>query len=411
MRIEAMNFSASSKKVSHMWFKRKQQKQPSPHDKVLAGFRGQGERVKVQQPFDIYLFFTTLCLVLIGVMMIFSSSAIIAEQKYDDTYYFLKKELIYLSLGLVVLFVTKNIPYTFYKTVIYPLFGFAVFLIMLCYIPGMSHTAGGASRWLRIGGFTMQPSEWGKVIVIILVAYLIAKKDDTIKSFIKGYVPILGLAGFYALLILAQKDLGSAFVLGAVVFIMLFVAGTRTIYLVGTALAAMPALYFMIFSVDFRKRRILAFLEPWKYKLNYGYQIIQSYVAFKSGGLAGVGLGESKQKLFYLPEAHTDFIFSVLGEEFGMIGVVVVATLFLIFVYRGIRIAQKTEDQFGMFLALGLTSLIGLQAFINFGVVMGILPTKGLALPFISYGGSSLIISFAAVGILLNISKQTGEEM
>lgn len=393
-----------------MFFK-KQPKTVSPHEKVLVGFRGGDQRIRVQQPFDIYLFFTTLILVLIGVMMIFSSSAIIAEQKYDDTYYFLKKELIYLVLGLVILFITKSIPYSTYKRFVYPMFGVAIFMILLCYIPGLSHTAGGASRWLKIGGFQMQPSEWGKVAVIILVAHLIAKKQENIKSLTKGYLPIMGLAGFYALLILAQKDLGSAFVLCSVVFVMMFVAGTRSIYLVASILAVLPGLYFMIFAVDFRKRRILAFLEPWKYKLDYGYQIIQSYVAFKSGGLTGVGLGESKQKLFYLPEAHTDFIFSVLGEEFGMVGVAVVATLFLFFVYRGIRIARKTEDEFGMFLALGLTTLIGLQAFINFGVVMGILPTKGLALPFISYGGSSLIISFAAVGILLNISKETGEEV
>ena len=257
----------------------------------------------------------------------------------------------------------------------------------------------------------MQPSEWCKIAVILATAHLIAKKGDRIQMFLKGFVPVIFVAGIFLVLILAQKDLGSAFVLGTVVFLMLFVAGTKMRYLLGSILAATPVLYFLIFSVSFRKRRILAFLDPWKYKQDYGFQIIQSFVAFKSGGLSGVGLGESKQKLFYLPEAHTDFIFSVLGEEFGMIGVTVVALLFLFFIYRGVMIAKKTNDVFGMFLALGLTSLIGLQAFINFGVVMGILPTKGLALPFISYGGSSLVISMAAVGILLNISQHTGEEL
>lgn len=369
------------------------------------------EHVEVQKPFDIYLFFTTLMLILIGTMMIFSSSAILAKERYGDTYYFLKREIIYLIIGLVALFFTKNIPYRWYRTWIYPLLGATAVLMLLCFIPPFAHKAGGASRWIRFGGLTMQPSEWCKIVVILFTAHLIAKKGDRIKLFFKGFVPIILVSGLFLLLILAQKDLGSAFVLGSVIFLMLFVAGTKFKYLLGSVIAAAPVLYFLIFSVSFRKRRIMAFLDPWKYKQDYGFQIIQSFVAFKSGGLTGVGLGESKQKLFYLPEAHTDFIFSVLGEEFGMIGVTVVALLFLFFIYRGVMIAKKTTDVFGMFVALGITCLIGLQAFINFGVVMGVLPTKGLALPFISYGGSSLVVSMAAVGILLNISQQTGEEL
>lgn len=389
----------------------KQKKMKLASKKIISSRKTGRSKVKVQQPFDVYLFFTTLLLILIGIMMIFSSSAILAKERYGDTYYFLKKEIFYFVLGLVILFTTKNISYRLYAKFVYPIFFGAIGLMALCYIPGISHSAGGASRWIKIGGVTMQPSEWVKIAAIVLVAYLISKKRETIKEFTKGFLPIVGLSGVLIAMILGQKDLGSAFVLGTVVFIMLFVAGTKTRYLVGSIVAATPVLYFLIFSVSFRKRRILAFLDPWKYKLDYGFQIIQSYVAFKSGGLTGVGLGESKQKLFYLPEAHTDFIFSVLGEEFGMVGVTTVALLFLFFVYRGVKIAQKTKDLFGLFLALGLTSLIGLQAFINFGVVMGILPTKGLALPFISYGGSSLVASMAAVGILLNISTQTGEEM
>lgn len=378
--------------------------------KVFPLFKKNSASVTVQKPFDVYLFFTTLLLVLIGIMMIFSSSAILAKEKYDDTYYFLKKELIYFFLGLIGLFVTKNISYKLYSKLVYPLL-FGTFWIMLCcFIPYFSHSAGGASRWIQIGGFNMQPSELAKITVIIFVAYLASKKGNTIRDFTKGYLPVVGISGIFVLMILAQRDLGSAFVLGVVIFMMLFVAETRVSHLVASVILALPALYFLIFSVSFRKQRILAFLDPWKYQLDHGFQIIQSFVAFQSGGFGGLGLGESKQKLFYLPEAHTDFIFSVLGEEFGMIGVCTVAFLFIFFVYRGIRIAMKTQEPFGMFLALGLTGLIGLQAFINFGVVMGILPTKGLALPFISYGGSSLVISLLAVGILLNISTHTGEE-
>ncbi|MBF0105266.1 MAG: putative lipid II flippase FtsW [Deltaproteobacteria bacterium] len=381
------------------------------HNKIFPVSRESSARVTVQQPFDIYLFFTVLLLVLVGIMMIFSSSAVLAKEMYGDTYYFLKKEIMFFVMGLVCLFITKKISYRIYARFAFVTFIAALLLMLLCFIPGLSHTAGGASRWVRIGGLTMQPSEFAKMAAIILIAYLIAKKGEKIKDFKKGYCPVVFVAGIFMGLILLQKDLGSAFVLGAVVFIMLFVSGTRLRFIFGSILLAVPVLFFLIFSVSFRMRRILAFLDPWKYKLDSGFQIIQSYVAFKSGGLTGVGLGESKQKLFYLPEAHTDFIFSVFGEEFGMMGVTIVALLFLFFVYRGIKIAMKTKEIFGMFLALGITSLIGLQAFINFGVVMGILPTKGLALPFISYGGSSLVISLTAVGILLNISKHTGEEI
>lgn len=366
-------------------------------------------RGQLQRPFDIYLFFTTLLLVLVGIMMIFSSSAILAKERYGDTYFFLKKELIFLGLGFVCLFVTKSIPYKKYAEWIYPILGATILLMLLSFIPGLSHSAKGATRWIKIGSFSLQPSELTKIVVVMFSAYIIAKKGERIRNFFKGFLPVIGIAGVFILLILAQKDLGSAFVLGSVVFILLSVSGTRLKYLVGSVLAALPMLYFLIFAVAFRKKRMLAFLDPWKYKLDTGFQIIQSFVAFKSGGLTGVGLGESKQKLFYLPEAHTDFIFSVVGEEFGMLGVIFVITLFLLLVYRGLTIAFTTQDSFGKYLALGITCLLGMEAFINFAVVMGLLPTKGLALPFISYGGTSLIASLTAVGILLNISSQETE--
>lgn len=359
--------------------------------------------------FDVYLFFTTLLLVLVGIMMIFSSSAVLAKENFGDTYFFLKKELVFLVIGFVCLFVTKAIPYRKYRDWIYPILGGTLLLMLLSFIPGLSHSAKGATRWIKLGGFSLQPSEVAKLAVVMFSAYLISKKGMRIRHFFKGYLPVLGLAGFYILLILAQKDLGSAFVLGSVVFMLLAASETRAVYLVGTVLASLPALYFLIFSVSFRRKRMLAFLDPWKYKLDTGFQIIQSFVAFKSGGLTGVGLGESKQKLFYLPEAHTDFIFSVLGEEFGMLGVVFVVSLFLMLVIRGLVIAHNAADSFGRFLALGITCLLGLEAFINFAVVMGLLPTKGLALPFISYGGTSLIASLTAVGILLNVSSQEAE--
>lgn len=367
--------------------------------------------IKIQKPFDVYIFFTTLLLILVGLIMIFSSSAILAQETYGNSYYFLKKEIIFIIVGMILLLTTKTISYKFYGKVIYLILGATLFLMLLTFIPGLSHSAKGATRWISLAGFTFQPSELTKLTVVIFAAYMISKKQEKITSFAYGLLPLLLIVGLFVGLILLQRDLGSVFVLSAVLFIMLFVAGSRIIHLALLVLASLPGIYFLIFSVQFRRQRILAFLDPWKYQQDFAYQIIQSFTAFNSGGLTGVGLGESKQKLFYLPEAHTDFIFSILGEEFGMIGVVAVAGLFLFLVARGLKIALKTKDSFGMYLALGITCLLGLEAFINFGVVMGILPTKGLALPFISYGGTSLLVSMIAVGILLNVSTHTGEEI
>lgn len=380
-------------------------------DKLVSFRRPAEDAVSVEHPFDVYLFFTTLILTLIGILMTFSSSAILAQEKYGDTYFFLKRELFYCGLGLIGLFIVRKIPYRLYAKIIYPILGVVFLLMIMCLIPPFGYTAGGASRWLRFGAFTFQPSEIAKIAIVMFVAYMASKKGDNIRLFFKGFLPTILIAGAFLLLILAQKDLGSAFVVSVVMFIMLFVSGTHPAFLGGSIALACPGLYFLIVSESFRMRRILAFLNPWKYQSDHGFQIIQSFVALTSGGFWGVGLGESKQKLFYLPEAHTDFIFAVLGEEFGMLGVLVVIALFLLLIFRGLKIAHKTENPFGMFLALGITCLIGLQAFINFGVVMGMLPTKGLVLPFISYGGSSLVISLSSVGILLNISTQTGEDM
>lgn len=367
--------------------------------------------IKVQKPFDVYIFFTTLLLILVGVIMIFSSSAILAEETYGNSYHFLKKEIVFIVIGMTMLLIAKSVSYKIYAKWIYFILAGTLFLMILTFIPGLSHTAKGAARWIHLAGFTFQPSELAKLTVVIFAAYMISKKEEKIESFFSGILPLVLIAGVFLTLILAQRDLGSTFVLGAVLFIMLFVAGCKLRHLLVMMIASTPAVYYLIFSVEFRRQRILAFLDPWKHQQDFGYQIIQSFLAFNSGGMTGVGLGESKQKLFYLPEAHTDFIFSVLGEEFGMIGVIIVASLYLFLVSRGLKIALKTKDSFGMLLALGVTCLIGLEAFINFGVVMGILPTKGLALPFISYGGSSLIISLTAIGILLNVSTHTGEDI
>lgn len=363
-----------------------------------------------QQPFDIYLLFVTLFLVFLGLVMVFSSSAVLAQERYQDSYFFLKKEALFVALGLVAMFVVKRIPYRLYWKTTYGFLFVGLGLLLLVLLIGSGGGSEGVRRWIRFGSFSFQPSELVKLAVVIFVAYALAKKGDKIRSFSKGFLPIIGISGVYIALILAQKDLGSALTLGVIIFLMLFIAGTRIVYLLGAFLAAVPVLYYFIFSVDFRRQRILAFLDPWKYKLSAGFQIIQSFVAFQSGGTTGVGLGQGKQKLFYLPEAHTDFIFSVIGEELGLLGVLFVIALFTLFIFRGLLITLRTRDLFGMYLAFGITCLIGVQAFVNIGVVMGLLPTKGLPLPFVSYGGSSLVMSLIAVGILLNISTDVGEE-
>lgn len=367
----------------------------------------QKKKEKAHKPFDVYLLFVTLFLVFIGIVMVYSSSAVFARENYNDGYYFLKRELFYVGVGLVLMFVAKMVPYRLYWKVIYPLLASMLILLLVVLAIGHGGTSEGVHRWIRIGSFSLQPSEFAKLSVILFVAYALAKKGEKIKSFLSGYFPVMIISGVYILLILAQRDLGGAVILGIIVMLMLFIAGTRVTYILGTLVLASPVLYYLLFAVAFRRQRILAFLDPWKHRLDYGFQIIQSFIAFKSGGLTGVGLGEGKQKLFYLPEAHTDFIFSVLGEEMGLLGVLLVITLFTLFIFRGLMVTLRTKDLFGLYLAFGITCLIGAQAFMNMGVVMGVLPTKGLALPFISYGGSHLLVSMIGVGILLNISSDT----
>lgn len=373
------------------------------HRKVLA------TEVRRHQPFDVYLLFVVLLLVLLGTVMVFSSSAISARERFQDSYYFLKRELIYVSAGLFLMFLVKKIPYRVWWRAVYPLLGLAFVLMLSTHVFG-GGPVNGAARWIRVGGFSFQPAELTKLAIVIFMAYVLAKKQERIRDFVKGFVPVISVAGVFILLTLAQRDLGGAVIIAAIVAMMLFVAGTRITFLAGIVLLSLPVLYQAVFSVEFRRRRILAFLDPWRYQLDSGFQIIQSFVAFQSGGLTGVGLGEGKQKLFYLPEAHTDFIFSVIGEELGLLGVLAVVTLFTFFVFRGFMITLRSRDLFGLYLSFGITALIGLQAFVNMAVVMGLFPTKGLVLPFLSYGGTALLVDLVAVGILLNISTDTEGE-
>ena len=356
----------------------------------------------------INLFTVSVILICIGVVMIYSSSSIYAVEKYKDGFFFLKRHLTFLGIGLVLTLFFMSIDYRRLKQYSRPLLILALILLVLVLIPGVGREVSGARRWFRFKFLSFQPSELAGLAVIIYIADFISRKGNLIKTFFKGFLPPMAILGLCACLIIVQPDLGSVIALGVVVLVMLFVAGVRPVYVLSLILSSLPVLYFLIFHVSYRKARILAFLNPWLDPKGTGFQIIQSQIALGSGGIFGVGLGHSKQKLFYLPAAHTDFIFSIIGEELGLLGTIGVIVLFIIFIQQGIKIVKNAPDKFGYFLALGLLVMIAFRAAINIGVSCGVLPTKGLPLPFISYGGSSFIFDMISVGILVNIAR-TGE--
>ncbi len=352
------------------------------------------------------LFIVTFILVGFGLVAIYSTSAIFAQQRFGDSLFFLKRQLLWVSLGLVAMLVAWGVKYELIKALSKPLLFLTIALLVLVLFPHFGREAGGARRWLRIGAVGFQPSELGKLALILYLADYLSRKQNKIKSFSRGFFPPLLVLGGMTGLILIQPDLGTVVLLGMVALILLFVAGIRIIYLGGLVLSSLPALYFLVAGVGYRQRRILAFLHPWQHASGAGYQIIQSFLALGSGGIRGVGLGESRQKLFYLPASYTDFIFSIVGEELGFIGTVSLVALFLVFLWTGIRVAYQSPDLFGYLLGIGITVAISLQAIINIGVATGSLPTKGISLPFISFGGSSLLFNMMGVGLLLNIARR-----
>lgn len=355
--------------------------------------------------FDFFLLIVLILLVAIGVTMVYSSSALLATERFGDSYFFLKKEVLFVVLGFGLLAVTVRIPYRLYKKFVYPILGFSAFVLILTFIPGFRAEASGAARWIRLGSFTIQPSEFAKLAVVLFLSYSLAKKAPKIKTFTVGFLPNAVIIGVMVLLVMGGRDFGSAMLIAMVSFILLFVAGVRLSYLSALVLASLPAIYLAVASVEYRRKRILAFLDPWADRYGSGFQMIQSFVAFSQGGIWGQGLGEGRQKQFYLPEAHTDFIASVLGEELGLFGVLAVVILFVLFAYRGFKIAYQAPDAFGRYLAFGVSLMITMQVILNFLVVMGLFPTKGMVLPFVSYGGSATLTMMAATGILLNISS------
>jgi cell division protein FtsW len=341
-----------------------------------------------------------------GVVMVYSASSVMAVKKFHDGFYFLKRQSLYALLGFSAMTCAMLIDYEKWRKYAVPLLFGCMILLVLVFVPGIGGAAKGASRWIRLPGFNLQPSELAKVALILYMAYSIDKKQEKVRFFSTGFLPYMVLLAVLLGLLLKQRDMGAAMTMVSVAILMLFAAGTRPRYILGMVVLALPFVCYLVMTESYRLRRIKAFLDPWQDPTDSGFQIIQSWLAFGNGGVIGQGLGEGKQKLFYLPEAHTDFILSVVGEELGLIGVLVIAAMFFLLVQRGIRVALYAKDDFGRFLAFGIVVLLGIEAFVNMGVVTGLLPTKGLALPFISYGGSSLIVSLFAVGVLLNVSSR-----
>ena len=350
---------------------------------------------------------TVLALLGFGMVMVFSSGAVFAAKKYGDSTYFLKRELVYALLGLGAMGVAVRTDYAVYRRWAYPLLFASI--VCLAVVLKVGSRAGGAIRWFRLGPLSFQPSEMAKFALCVYLASLLARKAEKVKVFSIGFLPPLLVTGLYMGLLLKQPDLGTAVIFGAVALGLLFVAGTRTSYLILAVLVAAPAGWKFIVSTPFRMRRMLAFLDPWAFRRDVGYQITESLISVGSGGVTGLGLGDGRQKLFFLPEAHTDFILSIIGEELGLIGVTCVAAAFALLVWRGLRAAFRARDLFGCYLAFAITTIFGLQALINIGVVLGSLPTKGLPLPFISYGGTSLVVSLFMAGVLANISARNPE--
>jgi cell division protein FtsW len=346
----------------------------------------------------------TLLLMAFGLLMVFSASAMMSENRFGSPYLFVQKQLLWDFLGVVALLVCTRIDYHRWQKWSYPLLAAAAVTLLLVLFVGP--VVKGARRWIHLGIFTFQPSELAKLALILWLANYLDRRRSQLNDFKRGFLPpLLIMAGILGL-ILKEPDLGTPMMLGGVSFMMLFIAGARWQHMAATVIATLPALYYELFHVGYRQRRLMAFTNPWADAKGTGYQLTQSLMAFGSGGLLGKGLGASDLKQIALPDPHTDFIFPVIGEELGFIGAFALILLFIFWGARGWTAAQKAPDLFGQLLAAGITSWVLLQAIINMGVSCGLLPTKGLPLRFVSFGGSSLVITMMAVGMLLNISAQ-----
>lgn len=368
-------------------------------------FLSQPNEIVKKPSYDVQLLLAVLFLVGIGMVMVYSASGALAMQKFHTDYYFLKRQSTFALLGILVLIICSHVPYRLYRVLAYPFLFFSLILLAAVHLPDLGTEAGGSKRWLDLGFVVFQPSELARLALVVYLAYSLEKKQELIDRFSIGFLPHVAVLFIFSVLLWTQPDFGSVVIFGALTWIMMFVGGVRFRHL-ATALIPICTLgFWLMLSAAYRQGRWKALFDPWKYETGIGYQTVHSLMAFGTGGFFGVGLGKGYQKLFYLPEPHTDFIFSVIGEELGIVGVMIIIALYAVILNRGITIANNANDIFGSFVALGITAAMGLQISINMGVTLGILPTKGLTLPFLSYGGTSLLMNMAAIGILMNIAS------
>lgn len=347
-----------------------------------------------------------VALLILGLVMTYSSSAIFADFQYHDSLFFFKRQLLYLVCGIVALMVGYKFDVLLYQKWVYYIFGITLVLLVLVLVPGISSSAGGASRWIGIGPFKLQAGEIFKFALVVFLATKIAQKGTEMKNFRTGILPNVALPGVGLILLMLEPDFGTTSLSSAIVFIMLFIGGARMTYLFGAVALVIPVGVYLITSSQYRLQRVLAFLDPWSHRQDIGYQVVESLITLGSGGIFGVGLGASKGKLFFLPAAHTDFILSVIGEELGFLGITFVAASFIVIGICGFRTAVLQKTPYETYLACGMTSILLLQAIINMFVVLGLVPTKGITLPFISYGGSSLLVSCLMAGILMQLASK-----
>ena len=358
---------------------------------------------------DQTLFLATLLLVCLSVVMVYSASAVIAMERYQQPYLFLTKQLMWATLGLAFLWIVMRVDYRMYRE---PVFIWTCLgVVAVCLVAVMfSPPVNNARRWFSVGGLGIQPSELAKLAAIFFIADMLERRMHRINELGYGLVPIGIVVGGMVGLVLIEPDFGTAMTLALIAAVMVFAAGLNYTYVFGTLLLGVPLIAMVAMSADYRRRRLLSFLNPWEDPLGDGFQIIQSLIAVGTGGVTGKGLMNGVQKLFYLPEPHTDFIFSVISEELGLIGATLVVVCFCIITWRGLRVALRAPDSFGAFLALGLTTMVAVQAFMNMSVVLSLMPTKGIPLPLVSSGGSSLLINLVGMGILLNVSQHASTE-
>jgi cell division protein FtsW len=354
-----------------------------------------------------WLFGAAVALLSVGVVMVYSASAIVATDRFHDPYFFLKRQLFWAALGAACLWAALRVDYRWLERLALPLLVVAGVLLVLVLVPPLGQSINGTRRWLRLGAVSFQPVELAKLALVVYLAAFMARRSEVpAGDVVRGLLPPIGVAGALAALVLVQPDLGNCLTLIVLTFALLYLAGMPHRYLGWAMAGALPLVVAAVWIAPYRLRRVMAFWDPWSDPRGSGFQIIQSWLAFGNGGVLGQGIGGSRQKLFYLPEAHTDFVFAIVGEELGLVGALAVVGLFAVLVWRGLRIGLRAPEPFGAYLALGITVLIATQTLVNLGVVTGLLPTKGLPLPFLSFGGSALLMTMAATGLLLNVSQR-----